>query len=372
MDLFCVIIMNKEKNVSESMLESIIRDIEENKEEIIEGLSLLIETCSSDGKATESQSIVERFLSELGMQVDTFKGIDSRSMNLDDFCQPDIVYDENAYNVAGKLKGNGNVPSLMLFGHIDTEAEDYFGRFDNPYQSYRKDNKIYGLGASDDKGGIAMMLYALKYVLKYQKSLPYDLTVLSILGKHGGGYGTLSALMKGYTAENSIYLHPAETGHGFAEIKNISLGVVDLVIRVKGKMGEMHDDLATGFNSNVIAAGLIRKLDCLNKNNREKYRFDFGTFKGKPSYVLNVGSVSSDYGFGGIALNTIIKLRIRFFMSLTMQKVIEQVNDSIITYCNEENLETNLIELEIGNFKATPAMIDNDHPYRKSVRHYCI
>lgn len=349
------------------MLEKIIEDIENNREEIVDGLCKLINLTSADGKETAAQIIVKDMLDEIGFETDCFKGVDERCLSLADYCKPDICYDENAYNVVGKLSANNTDKSLMLFGHIDTEAENYFGDFTNPYEAYIKDNRIYGLGSSDDKGGIAMMLYAAKYALKHIKKLPYDLTVMSILGKHGGAYGTLTALMKGYTAENSIYLHPAETGHGFAEIKNISLGVIDMTIKVKGIPGEMHDDLATGTNSNVIAGKVIGYLEKLNKENREKYRFNFGSFASEPSYVLNIGSVNSNYGNGGISLNTEIKLRVRFFFPLTIDTVVEQVKSCLVNGLKKDGIDESLVEIELGSFRASPAMVANEHPFVKMI-----
>ena len=224
------------------MLQKILNDIDEHRDEIIDGLLELIRTESSDGKATKAQEPVIQALQALGFEVDCFRQ-EKAAEELPDFSPYDFTYDEGAYNVVGTRKGSGTVQSMMLFAHIDTEAEDYFGTFDDPYAAYIRDGKIYGLGSADDKGGIAMMLYALRYLQKYVPDLPYDLTVMSIMGKHGGGFGTLSALSKGYTGANSIYLHPAETGHGFAEIKNISLGIIDLDITVKGEPGQRNLDI---------------------------------------------------------------------------------------------------------------------------------
>ena len=78
------------------------------------------------------------------------------------------------------------------------------------------------------------MLEAVRTALHFRPDLGYDLTVMSILGKRGGAFGTLSALTKGYTANSTLYIHPAETGHGFREIKNISL------FKSKGSAAEVH------------------------------------------------------------------------------------------------------------------------------------
>ena len=350
------------------MLDKILLDIDNHRNELINGLIELIKLPSSDKDATIAQTFVEKKLKQLNFEVDCFKGVDERCLKLDDYCKPDIEYHKDAYNVAGVYKSGSDKPSLMLFAHIDTEEKDYFGTFENPYDAYVEGDKIYGLGASDDKGGIAMMLYALEYVIKHTGQLPYDTTVLSILGKHGGAYGTLSALMKGYRGDYSLYLHPAETGHGFGEVKNISLGVVDLDIHVKGKLPKLHDDLDPGVNANVMMSQIALWLDTYNKTMRSKYVFDFGTFKGEPSYVLNVGSIVGENGYGCVNQKAKMKVRIRFYFPLTIDKVICDVKEYLKECClNSDVINFDDIEIVKGNFNASPAIVDNDDPFVKFV-----
>ena len=152
-------------------LQKILKDIDEHRDEAIEGLLELIRTGSSDGKATKAQEPVIRELQKMGFTVDCFRQ-EKAAEELPDFSPYDFTYDEGAYNVVGTRTGTGTVPSMMLFAHIDTEAEDFFGTFEDLYEAFICDGKIYGLGSSDDKGGIAMMLYALKYLQKYIAVLP--------------------------------------------------------------------------------------------------------------------------------------------------------------------------------------------------------
>lgn len=345
------------------MIKQILNDIDQNQAEIIAGLRKLIEMESSDGKATKAQEFVLKELKEMGFVTECFRE-DERSSSQVDYSPTDFEYHPEAYNVAGTIKGKGTVPSLMLFSHIDTEAENYFGMFENPYQSTIHNGKIIGLGASDDKGGVAMMLYAVKTLLKYVPQLPYDLCVMSILGKHGGGFGTLSALMKGYTGENSIYLHPAETGHGFAEIKNISLGVVDLDLSVKGKPGKLHDDLSEGVNAAVLISYLVTYLEKYNQQMRDKNRFDFGSFKGEPSFILNVGTIEAKGGYGGINQRAKCCVRIRFYKPLTIEGVVEDLSKYLKECCEKEG-KVNFADviIERGSFRATPAQVETEDPF---------
>ncbi|MBE6107533.1 MAG: M20 family metallopeptidase [Erysipelotrichaceae bacterium] len=351
------------------MLNKILNDIECSKESLIEGLEELIRLKSSDGKATEAQKWVENKLNLLGFEVSSFKGVDEKCLKLDDYCPLDQPFHEDAYNVAGVHHSETSHPSLLLFGHIDTESEDYFGKTDFPYEAFHQDGKIFGLGASDDKGGIAMMMYALEFVQKHIGKLPYNCTVLSILGKHGGAAGTLSALVKGYRGDLGLYLHPAETGHGFAEIKNISLGAVDLNITVTGKPGKKHDDLDTGINANLLLAKVALWLEDYQQKMRNLYRFSFGSFQNEPSYILNIGSMNSSSGYGGIAQTASMKVRIRFFYPLTLNEVVEDITNMLHQHIlAEQNMTLDQLHIEKGPLRASPAMVDTDHSFVQMVQ----
>lgn len=336
--------------------------VDSHQEEIINTLLKLISLPSPDAGETKAQCYVNDYLKELGFSTETFRGIDERCFGIGDYCPPGISYHENCYNVAGKIKGNKNKPSLMLFAHIDTEKVDYFGAFANPYEAIRENGKIYGLGASDDKGGIAIMLEATRIAKMIVGEFNYDLTILSILGKHGGAFGTLTALLKGYGGDNCIYLHPAETGHGFAEIKNISLGIVDFDLKTRGIKGAMHDDLDPGINANVVMMKLLNGLQEFNSQMRKDNVFDFGSFIGQPSFTINIGSIESEGGYGAVCESCHSKIRCRFFKPYSIGDIKSLISGKLKDIAKKEGFE-DLYDLKIGNFKATPAMVDSDDEF---------
>jgi len=348
--------------------------IDQNREKMISTLVELIETPSADLGPTPAQEIVMRELNDLGFEAESFRGDLGRAKSSPDYCDPGVSYDPGAYNVAGRLNGCGVAPSLMLFAHIDTEAENAFGDAMKPFTAERKNGKICGLGAADDKGGVAMMLEAVRTALHFCPELKYDLTVLSIMGKHGGAYGTLTAMQKGYNAANTLYLHPAETGHGFQEIKNISLGVADLKITLTGAPGIPHDDLSPGINANMIMGKVIGWLSDYEKKMQSEHRFGYGSFCGQPSFMINVGSVDSGTGYGEIAQKAEIRLRCRFDAPLTPDILFEEISCLLGQKMDAEGLYGHW-KLEFGGMRATPARVDNSHPFvrlvEKSVTEIC-
>ncbi len=338
------------------MKEMIRKYIEEHSKEMVSTLKELIRVPSPDKGGTKAQEIVKQKLEELGLETEEF-GLDGRVKDCPDYCDPEFSYPEGTYNLAGRKAGKNGKRTLMLYGHIDTEEEVYFGCFEEPYQVKEEDGKIIGLGASDDKGGIAMILEALKTAYALKGELDQNIIVLSLLGKHGGAFGTLSAMMKGYAGDDSVYVHPAETGHGFREIKNISLGILDMKLTVYGRPGILHDDLSAGENANILMAKAVGILEDLNIEMREKEVFDFGSFKGKPSFILNVGSIRSEGGPGNICEKAECGFRCRFFFPHSTSDIF-----ALVDFYLKERLEGDYL-LEKGSFRAEPAMVSNDDPF---------
>ena len=82
---------------------------------------------------------------------------------------------------------NGKGKQFAMFAHIDTEAV-YEGWESDPYEPKLVGNKLYGLGTSDDKAGVAAMLVAAAALSKAGEGLP---VVMSLHGKGGGSRGSL-------------------------------------------------------------------------------------------------------------------------------------------------------------------------------------
>ncbi len=345
------------------MDEKILSYIDSHREEMIGTLTGLIASPSPDLGGTKAQNLVETALIEMGFETEVFQGIRESVRDLPDFCDPGVSYPADTWNLVGRKKSGSVHPSLMLFAHIDTESANAWGETgQDPFFPVRKDGRIYGLGAADDKGGVAMMLEAVRTALRFRPELGYDLTVLSILGKHGGAFGTLTAMNRGCTADRALYIHPAETGHGFQEIKNISLGILDLKLTVRGEPGVLHDDLSPGVNANLRLNRFLTWLDEYGSDMRRKHRFDFGSFRGEPSFLLNVGSVHSEAGCGGIPLKAECLLRLRFFHPLTLTQAEEDLRSFLIGKSHDSEPDGTW-DLSACGMRAQPAMVPEEHPF---------
>jgi acetylornithine deacetylase/succinyl-diaminopimelate desuccinylase-like protein len=90
-------------------------------------------------------------------------------------------------NLIARVKGQGKVPPLLLYGHLDvvtTEKQDW--KYP-PFEGKIADGYVWGRGTLDMKGGIAMMLSALIRAKAEGTSLPGDVVFCAVCDEEVGG-----------------------------------------------------------------------------------------------------------------------------------------------------------------------------------------
>ncbi len=137
------------------------------------------DTTNPPGNEAPLIAYVRNLLSEAGIESHTFARIDDRP------------------NLVARIKGEGNAPPLLLYGHVDvvtTEGQDW--KYP-PFDGTIAEGYVWGRGALDMKGGVAMMLSA--FLRAKQESLKTAGDVILTLvsdEENGGEYGA------GYLVEN--------------------------------------------------------------------------------------------------------------------------------------------------------------------------
>jgi acetylornithine deacetylase/succinyl-diaminopimelate desuccinylase-like protein len=101
-----------------------------------------------------------------------------------------FAQEENRPNLIARLKGQGNAAPFMLYGHVDVVSTAKQAWTCPPFAANIADDFVWGRGALDMKGGIAMMLAA---VLRAKAAgfVPAGDVILVILcdEEAGGEYG---------------------------------------------------------------------------------------------------------------------------------------------------------------------------------------
>jgi len=147
------------------------RSIYERPVELLQNL-IRIDTTNPPGNEAECIAYISGLLKEAGFDTAFF------------------AKDKNRPNLIARLKGQGKAAPLMLYGHVDVVPTAKQAWTYPPFEAKIADGFIWGRGALDMKGGIAMMLAAVLRA-KAEYLTPSGDVVLVILSDEeaGGEYG---------------------------------------------------------------------------------------------------------------------------------------------------------------------------------------
>lgn len=209
--------------------------VEERRESIIGLVQELVRVPSvvGSGREGEAQAIVLRELSKLGTTPDVWEP-DLEELRRHKAFVPVARDYENRPNVVAVVKGRGGGRSLAFNGHIDVVPVDPNTTWEHgPWSGDRVDNRIHGRGSADMKGGVAAGIVALQVLKDLGVELKGDVAFHSVSDEEDGGNSTLACILRGYTADATVFLEP--TGPALTFVS--SRGAQFFRIRVRGQEG---------------------------------------------------------------------------------------------------------------------------------------
>lgn len=221
---------------------------------------------------------------------------------------------------------------VLLVGHMDTvfDAKHSF------QQAYRKDNNtLIGPGVADMKGGLCIMLEALKAFEKTQFAERLGWEVLINPDEEIGSPGSAPFLAEAAKRHNiGLVFEPAMDEHG--TLAGERKGSAKFTVLVHGRAAHAGRDFHLGRNAIVALAKMLQSIDSLNGQ--------------RPELTLNIG-----YVFGGGSVNVvphlaIARLDIRFRYSEDALWVQEELH-KIIAAINET---TNVTAEIVGGISRQP------------------
>ncbi len=90
-------------------------------------------------------------------------------------------------NLIARLPGRGEAAPLLLYGHVDVVTTENQQWQHPPFEAEEADGFIWGRGAIDMKGGVAMMLAALLRAKAEGLDLPGDVVFAAVSDEENGG-----------------------------------------------------------------------------------------------------------------------------------------------------------------------------------------
>ena len=175
---------------------------------LTETLSALVRLRSVTGAENAAQEWMAKTLTELGGDVDVWR-VDPAELKARTG-YPGARVDNPRLNVVGSFQGSGG-PTLILNGHIDTVTPgDEQSWTHAPFGADIVDDRLYGRGAADMKGGLTAILGAVQAVRAAGIRLKGSVQVQSVIGEEDGGVGAFAALARGHTGDAVIICEPTQ------------------------------------------------------------------------------------------------------------------------------------------------------------------
>lgn len=201
-------------------------------------------------------------------------------------------------NVLARLRGTGGGPVLCLNAHTDTVG--FAGWPEEALQPRVDGDRMYGLGAADDKGGCAAAMLALAAIAESGARPRGDLLVACVADEEGRSIGTEHLVERG-GIDAAIVIEPQPT-HELV-VEHQGFGWIDVVTHGVAAHGCEPD---TGVDAIVHLAEVITRLHRLDREVFQEHPsllngrtvFHTGTIAGGTDYATypNVARVGIEIG----------------------------------------------------------------------------
>lgn len=178
-------------------------------------------------------------------------------------------------NLLVQIKGKSNNKALIFNAHVDTVSSgDESSWQEPPWFGIIKGNKVYGLGASDEKAGVAGLLLLAGKLVKNQPEV--DIWLMFVVNEEVDGSGT-KTVMDWFMGKNGpgvnyrrlsgVLVEP--TGLQSVEIGH--KGNVFVKLTVKGVSGHGSEPEKIKINAVLVMSRILLKLEKLAKIWSKKY-----------------------------------------------------------------------------------------------------
>ena len=290
-----------------------LKYVDKNMNNLISDLQILIRQPSVSAKnegIEECSKLVQKLLKK--------SGIKSEILRLKKGIAP-IVY--------GEIKSKQNPKkTLMFYNHYDVQPAEPFDLWDDPpFSGIRKGNKIFGRGATDDKGELITRIKAVEACLKTTGDVPCNIKFV-IEGEEETGSAHIEKYLKKYKKKFSS--DGVIWEFGYVDAKNrpiIGLGMKGLLfveLSIKESIIDAHSSLAVliknpawrlieaiqtlrDSNGKILIKDWYKEVTPFSKKDLELIRkepFDENVFKkefGIKSFVGNKKGMSAKKALAG-------------------------------------------------------------------------
>jgi len=195
-------------------------------------VSIPTENHPPDGDEAAGIAFMKKYFEEIGLTADEYSPEDLPEYPSHPLFLQRNFTGRNNLNVV--WKGTGGGKSVLLSGHMDVAPKEPMPWVvTEPFTALKKDDKIYGRGAADMKGGLASAVIAVK-MLREKGFEPKGDVILEVTvdEEYAGANGTLAGRLRGYKADFAVNMEPSGL-----DVCPACVGAIILKVYVKGTAG---------------------------------------------------------------------------------------------------------------------------------------
>jgi acetylornithine deacetylase/succinyl-diaminopimelate desuccinylase-like protein len=154
------------------------------------------------------------------------------------------------------LHAGSDKPTVLLYGHFDVQPAEPFELWETPpFEAALRDDRIYGRGASDDKGGMMTPIIAAEALLKTTGKLPVNVKFF-FEGQEEIGSPTLAPFISANSKMLKADMIISADGGQWSETEPCLLlglkGLVGCEITVTGAKSDLHSGMHGGGVANAL------------------------------------------------------------------------------------------------------------------------
>jgi len=330
-------------------------------EEIVSFIQTSVQSPSLANNEGPVQELVQNKLDSLGLITRRIPVIFDVIKDHPAFCD-DGFSPNTRVNVIGQWNNDGGGKSLILNGHVDvvpTGPEELW--HESPWSGAIKNGKIYGRGSTDMKGGLSAAIFAVQILQKIGFKPNGNVMVQSVVGEESGGCGTLTNIVKEYSADAAVILEPTSL-----KISPIQSGALTFRLTIPGR--------ATHAAMRWDGVSAIEKFNLIHQSilefEKERHQsFDIKYYESKDRVApINIGTIKGGEWHSTVPETVVAEGRLGVFPGESAQDARDTFETHLKTISETDDwLKENLpiVEWFEGQFES--GKTDINHPLIQSL-----
>ena len=330
-------------------------------EEIVSFIQTSVQSPSLANNEGPVQELVQNKFDSLGLITRRIPVIFDAIKDHPAFCD-DGFSPNTRVNVIGQWNNDGGGKSLILNGHVDvvpTGPEELW--HESPWSGSIKNGKIYGRGSTDMKGGLSAAIFAVQILQKIGFKPNGNVMVQSVVGEESGGCGTLTNIVKEYSADAAVILEPTSL-----KISPIQSGALTFRLKIQGK--------ATHAAMRWDGVSAIEKFNLIHQSilefEKERHQsFDIKYYESKDRVApINIGTIKGGEWHSTVPETVVAEGRLGVFPGESAQDARDTFETHLKTISETDDwLKENLpiVEWFEGQFES--GKTDINHPLIQSL-----